>query len=153
MPKIETDRVPVKTGTPYPGPFRNIAEGRARQALGDAGGLTQFGVNLTRLPPGGASSQRHWHKAEDEFVFLLSGSLVLVEDGGETVLRAGDAAAFKAGVTDGHHLVNRSDEDALYLEVGTRAAEERVRYPDIDLLYEKSRGVVRFTNRAGEPYD
>ena len=153
MPKIDIDRVPVKTGSIYPAPFKAMADARARQALGDAGGLTQFGVNLTRLPPGAASAQRHWHEAEDELVFVVSGELVLVEDGGEMPLRAGEAAAFKAGYADGHHLVNRSAADAVVLEIGTRSSEERGHYPDIDLVYEKRGGKIRFTNKAGEPYD
>ena len=153
MPKIEIDLVPVKAGSIYPAPFKTMAEGRARQALGDAGDLTQFGVNLTRLPPGAATAQRHWHEAEDELVFVVSGELTLIEDDGETVLGAGDAAAFKAGLADGHHLVNRSVCDAVLLEVGSRAAEERGHYPDIDLVYEKRDGAIRFTNKAGDPYD
>ncbi len=153
MPKIAIDRVPVKTGSIYPAPFKTMAEERARQALGDAGGLTQFGVNLTRLPPGAATAQRHWHEAEDELVFVVSGELTLIEDDGETVLRAGDAAAFKAGLANGHHLVNRSASDAVLLEVGSRAADERGHYPDIDLVYENRDGAVRFTNKAGDPYD
>ena len=153
MPKIDIDRVPVKTGSIYPVPFKAMADARARQALGDAGGLTQFGVNLTRLPPGAASAQRHWHEAEDELVFVVSGELTLIEEGGETLLRAGEAAAFKAGHADGHHLVNHSTEDAVVLEIGTRASEERGHYPDIDLVYEKNGGKIRFTNKAGEPYD
>ena len=153
MPKIDIDRVPVKTGSLYPAPFKAMADARARQALGDAGGLTQFGVNLTRLPPGAASAQRHWHAAEDELVFVVSGELVLIEEGSETPLRAGEAATFKAGHADGHHLVNRSAEDAVVLEIGTRASEERCHYPDIDLIYDERGGTIRFTNRAGEPYD
>ena len=153
MPKIDIDRVPVKTGSIYPAPFKAMADARARQALGDAGGLTQFGVNLTRLPPGAATAQRHWHEAEDELVFVVSGELVLIEDGGETPLRSGEAAAFKAGNADGHHLVNRSTEDAVVLEIGSRANEERAHYPDIDLVYEERSGAIRFTNKAGEPYD
>ena len=153
MPKIDIDRVPVKTGSLYPPPYNVMADGRIKQALGDAGGLTQFGVNLTRLPPGAASAQRHWHEAEDELVFVVSGELVLIEEGGETPLWAGEAATFKAGHADGHYLLNRSAEDAVVLEIGTRASEERCQYPDIDLVYEKRSGKVRFTNRAGEPYD
>lgn len=153
MPRIDIDEVPAKTGSIYPAPFKGQAEGRVRKALGDAGGLTQFGVNLTRLPPGAASAQRHWHEAEDELVFVVSGELTLIEEGGETILRAGEAAAFKAGHADGHHLVNRSTEDAVVLEIGTRAPDERCQYPDIDLVYEKRGGTIRFTNRAGEPYD
>ena len=153
MPKIDIERVPVKTGSLYPAPFKAMADARARQALGDVGGLTQFGVSLTRLPPGAATAQRHWHEAEDELVFVVSGELVLIEEGGETPLRVGEAAAFKAGHADGHHLVNRSGEDAVLLEIGSRAAEERGHYPDIDLVYEKSGGTIRFTNKAGESYD
>ena len=153
MPKIDIDRVPVKTGSIYPAPFKAVSEARARQALGDAGGLTQFGVNLTRLPPGAATAQRHWHEAEDELVFVVSGELVLIEEDGETPLGAGEAAAFKAGHADGHHLVNRSADDAVLLEIGTRASEERGHYPDIDLVYEKQGGAVRFTDKAGAPYD
>ena len=153
MPKIDIDRVAVETGSIYPAPFKAMAEARARQALGDAAGLTQFGVNLTRLPPGAATAQRHWHEAEDELVFVVSGELILIEEGGETLLRSGEAAAFKAGQADGHHLVNRSAEDAVVLEVGSRASEERAHYPDVDLVYEKRGGKIRFTNRAGEAYD
>ena len=153
MPKIDIDRVRVKTGSIYPAPFKAMADARARQALGDAAGLTQFGVNLTRLPPGAATAQRHWHEAEDELVFVVSGELVLIEDAGETLLRAGEAAAFKAGHADGHHLVNLSGEDAVVLEIGTRAGEERAHYPDVDLVYEKRGGKIRFTNKAGEAYD
>ena len=153
MPKIDIDRVPVKTGSIYPAPFRAMTDARARQALGDAGGLTQFGVNLTRLPPGAATAQRHWHEAEDELVFVVAGELVLIEEGGETPLRAGEAAAFKAGHADGHHLANRSADDAVLIEIGTRASEERGHYPDIDLVYEKQGGAVRFTDKAGKPYD
>ena len=153
MPKIDIDRVPVKTGSLYPPPYNAMADGRIKQALGDAGGLTQFGVNLTRLPPGAASAQRHWHEAEDELVFVVSGELVLIEEGGETSLRAGEAATFKAGHADGHYLANRSAQDAVVLEIGTRASEERCQYPDIDLVYEKRGGKVHFTNRAGDPYD
>ena len=153
MPKIDIDRVPVKTGSIYPAPFKAVSEARARQALGDAGGLTQFGVNLTRLPPGAATAQRHWHEAEDELVFVVSGELLLIEEGSETPLRAGEAAAFKAGHADGHHLVNRSAGDAVLLEIGSRAEVERGHYPDIDLVYEKQGGAVRFTDKAGAPYD
>src|SRR5918998_4528060 len=131
MPKLEIAKIPVHTGTTYPEEFRHVVVGRERQRLGDAGGLTQFGVNLTRLRPGAASALRHWHEIEDELVYVLEGELVLVEDSGETVLRPGDAAAFKAGVANGHHLVNRSDREALLLEIGTRAAQDRGEYPDI----------------------
>jgi uncharacterized cupin superfamily protein len=124
-----------------------------KQKLGGAGGLTQFGVNLTRLRPGAASAHRHWHKNEDEFVFVVEGEVMLVEDGGETMLRKGDAAAFKAGVPVGHHLVNRSRSDAVFLEVGTRADDEVATYTDpaVDMLVAKEGGRWRASRRNGEP--
>jgi uncharacterized cupin superfamily protein len=123
-------------GSEYPSPYDLPCLNRLRLALGDAAGLTQFGVNLQRLPPGGWSSQRHWHSGEDEFVWVLQGELVLVTDEGEETLRAGDCAGFKAGVANGHHLQNRSQNEALILEVGSRRpAEDAVRYPDIDLFW------------------
>ena len=136
----------------YPEPWRAITEGREKTGLGDVVGLTQFGVNLTRLKPGAASALRHWHEAEDEFVYVLEGEIVLIEDGSTTVLQRGDAAGFKAGVANGHHLVNKSDRDAVYLEVGTRAPRERGDYPDVDLVYHKDESGVRFTKKSGEPY-
>ena len=152
MPKIDVDLVPAKTGSIYPERFKRMADARIKQALGDAVGLTQFGVSLTRLPPGAATAHRHWHETEDELVFVLSGELILIEDEGEERLSAGDAAAFKAGIANGHHIVNRSTDDALILEVGTRATKERAHYPDVDLVYEKSDGVIQFTNKAGNTY-
>jgi uncharacterized cupin superfamily protein len=151
MPKIDIAEVPVRTGTIYPAQFRHVVAGRERQALGNAAGLTQFGVNLTRLKPGAASALRHWHAAEDELIYMLEGELVLVENEGETVLRPGDAAGFKAGVANGHHLINRSARDAVYLEVGTRAARDHVEYPDVDLVYDKG-DELRLTHKSGEPY-
>jgi uncharacterized cupin superfamily protein len=122
-----------------------------RQRLGDAAGLTDFGVNLLRLPPGCWSSQRHWHSAEDEFVYVLEGELVLVTGSGEEILRAGDCAGFKAAVRDGHHLVNRSERDAVVLEVGSRlAAEDEGEYSDIDLRFLKGDG--GYVHRDGRPY-
>lgn len=153
MPKIDLPALEWTGGSGYPPPYRALVEGRERKRLGNAGGLTQFGVNLVRLAPGAASSQRHWHEREDEFVFVLDGEAVLVEDGGETVLRAGDAAAFRAGVADGHHLVNRSGRDVIYLEIGTRAAAERAHYSDIDLVYVRDADGVRFTRRSGAACD
>src|SRR5215469_1687874 len=125
MPKIDIDNLKTDSLTGYPEPFRQIVLGRVRKRLGNAVGLDQFGVNLTTLRPGAASAQRHWHAAEDELVYVLSGEIVLCEDSGETVLRAGDAAGFKAGVANGHCLINRSAVDAVFLEIGTRAVPER----------------------------
>jgi len=152
MPKIDIDGLKADSNTGYPEPFRQIVLGRIRKRLGNAAGLTQFGVNLTTLKPGAASAQRHWHLAEDEFIYVLAGEVVLCEDGGELLMRAGDAAGFKAGVANGHCLINRSDRDAVYLEVGTRAAGERAEYPDIDLRMERDEKGARYLHKSGEPY-
>ena len=152
MPKINVANATVRTKSTYPDPWRAITEGREKAALGDVVGLTQFGVNLTRLKPGAASALRHWHEAEDEFVYVLEGEITLIEDSGATVLRPGDAAGFKAGVVTGYHLVNRSQRDAVYLEVGTRAKRERAHYPDVDLVYDRDESGFRFSRRSGEPY-
>ena len=137
MPKIEIAKAAVRTKGVYPQPYAGVTSGREKVALGNVAGLTQFGVNVTRLKPGAASALRHWHENEDEFVYVLEGEIALIEDGGETVLKPGDCAGFKAGVANGHHLVNKSQRDALYLEIGTRAAGERVHYPDADLVMER----------------
>jgi uncharacterized cupin superfamily protein len=152
MPKIDIAKAVVRTKGVYPEPWRAITAGREKAALGDVAGLTQFGVNLTRLKPGAASALRHWHEMEDEFVYVIEGEITLIEDGGETVLRPGDAAGFKAGVANGHHLVNRSQRDALYLEVGTRAKRERAHYPGIDLVGEKDERGFHFSHKSGEQY-
>ena len=152
MPKIDISKAVVRTTTVYPQPFARITEGREKAALGNVAGLTQFGVNLTRLKPGAASALRHWHEQEDEFVYVLEGELTLIEDGGETVLNPGDCAGFKAGVPNGHHLVNKSQRDALYLEIGTRAASERAQYPDVDLVVERDDRGMRCLHKSGEPY-
>jgi uncharacterized cupin superfamily protein len=152
MPKIDIPSIPVDTATRYPPPFDKAVEGRARQRLGRAAGLTQFGVNLCTLKSGAASSQRHWHENEDEFVYVLSGEVVLVEDEGETVLKPGDAAGWKAGVANGHCLINRSDRDAVVIEVGTSASQERAYYSDIDMMVTRDRKDFRYTRKNGEPY-
>jgi uncharacterized cupin superfamily protein len=152
MPKVDIASVKVESSTNYPQPYRAAVAGRSRQRLGNVVGLDQFGVNLTRLKPGAQSAQRHWHAAEDEFVYVIEGTLVLCEDFGETVLKAGDAAGFKAGVANGHCLVNRSGADAVYLEIGTRSERERVDYPDIDLRFSKDENGMRYTHKSGEPY-
>ncbi len=153
MPKIDIDALEVHTGTGYPTVYHHVVKGRERRRLGDAGGLTQFGVNLTTLRPGAASALRHWHHNEDELVFILDGELVLIEDEGETVLCAGDAATFKAGVANGHHLVNRTGRDAMLLEIGTRAATERAEYSDVDLVYVKDETGLRYTRQSSDFYE
>ncbi len=152
MPKIDIAAIPVRRGSTYPSPFDIPCQARERQALGDAVGLSQFGVNLMTLPPGAWTSQRHWHTAEDEFVWIIQGEVVLVENEGETVLRAGDCAAFKSGVPNGHHIQNRSGEVALMLEVGTRDdANDGCDYPDIDMIIHPGEdGLCR--HRDGTPY-
>ncbi len=152
MPKIDPASAPVRNGTGYPPPYDAACCGRERVQLGLAAGLTQFGVNRLLLPPGQWSSQRHWHDGEDEFVYVLAGELVLVTDGGETVLRPGDCAGFKAGEPDGHHLQNRSDADAIVLEVGTRLphSTDGATYPDIDLHI--APGAGGYSHKDGTPY-
>ncbi len=152
MARIDISKVPLDTATNYPPPFNKAVGGRARKRLGRAAGLTQFGVNVCTLKPGAASSQRHWHENEDEFVYVLEGEVVLCEDEGETVLKAGEAAGWKAGVADGHCLVNRSDRDAVVLEVGSRAARERAFYSDIDMMVVRDDKEFRYTKKNGEPY-
>jgi len=122
MPKIDLARIPAQHTGSYPKQFAAAIAGREKQRLGDAVGLTQFGVNITRIKPGSGSALRHWHEQEDEFIYMLEGELMLRENDGETVLRPGDAAGFKAGSPVGHCLINRGSSDAIYLEVGTRAA-------------------------------
>jgi uncharacterized cupin superfamily protein len=109
-------------------------------------------VNHTTLRPGAASAHRHWHAAEDEVVYVLAGEVVLAEEGNETVLRPGDAAGFKAGIANGHCLINRSGKDAVYLEIGTRSPRERVEYPDIDMRMERDENSGRYLHKSGEPY-
>jgi uncharacterized cupin superfamily protein len=152
MPKIDIAKAEVRTTSAYPPQFRKPVEGREKTILGDPAGLTQFGVNRTRLKPGAASSLRHWHEQEDEFVYILEGELTLVEDGGETVLKAGEAAGWKAGVANGHMLVNKTARDAAYLEIGSRVSRERAHYPDYDLLYTRDESGIRVTHKNGEPY-
>ncbi len=140
MPKIDLAAVPERKGSGYPPPFDKPCAGRVRQRLGEAGGLADFGVNLMRLPPGTWSSQRHWHSHEDEFVYVIEGELTLIEDDGETVLRAGDCAAFPKGTGNGHHLVNRSGAAATYLEIGSRQPADVTTCSDIDLKSANSDG-------------
>ena len=149
--KIDFNGAAVVTGSRYPAPFDAPCAARTRQRLGDAAGLTDFGVNLLRLPPGVWSSQRHWHTAEDEFLYVLEGEVTLVTDAGEQILKRGDCAGFKAGVADGHHLQNRSQSEAVVLEVGSRkAVDDEVDYSDIDLRFLKGRG--GFSHKDGTPY-
>jgi len=150
MPKIDIAALETRAGCSYPDPFRDICLGSTWRKLGDAAGLTDFGVNLVRLPPGVWSSQRHWHTHEDEFVWVLEGEVVLVEDDGDHLLRAGDCAGWKAGEPrHAHCLQNRSDRDAVYIEIGTRRPDaDECDYPDIDLVT----GPGGYLHRDGTPY-
>jgi uncharacterized cupin superfamily protein len=152
MPKIDIAKLTVDSRTNYPAPFDRVVVGRERKRLGNAVGLDQFGVNLTTLKPGAASALRHWHEKEDELVYMLKGEIVLIENGGETVLKPGDAAGFKANTRDGHHLINKTSSEAVYLEIGTRSKHERVEYPDVDLQVVRDDNGMRYTHKNGEPY-
>lgn len=152
MSVIDQGKAPLKTGSIYPEPYASEMAGRSSLRLGDAGGLTQFGANLVILQPGAKSSLRHWHAHEDEFVMVTEGELVLVQDAGETAMRPGDCAAFPAGDPDGHHFLNRSDREARFLVVGTRAPREVATYSDVDLRVELEGREARFTYRDGTPW-
>lgn len=150
MPKIDIATVQARKGVGYPAPFAAVCADRVRRRLGDAGGLRDFGVNLMTLPPGNWSSQRHWHSHEDEFVYILDGELVLIEDQGETVLRKGDCATFAKNSGNGHHMINRSSTVAVYLEVGSRQMDDLTTCSDIDMMSANSDG--RFVHKDGTPY-
>jgi uncharacterized cupin superfamily protein len=152
MPKIDVATLPVDSHSTYPAEFTHVVAGRSRKRLGVAAGLDQFGVNLTTLTPGAASALRHWHHKEDELVYVLEGELTLIENESETPLKAGDAAGFRANVKNGHHLVNKSTRDAIYLEIGTRATHERAEYPDVDLVVVRDETGGRYMHKDGKPY-
>ena len=149
MPKIDVTTLPFVARGGYPPPYDKLVAGRSRKRLGDEAGLTQFGVNLAMLVPGAFSSLRHWHENQDEFVFIIGGELTLIEDESETLLRAGDAAGFKAGVANGHHLVNRSNREAVYLEIGTRTLLERAHFSDVDLIAVADEAGVHYSRKDG----
>ena len=153
MKKIDHAKAPRGEGTRYPAPYDEPCRQRQWLKLGDAAGLTQFGVNLLTLKPGVWSSQRHWHSHEDEFVYMLEGEVVLVTDAGEEVLRPGDSAGFPAGDRDGHCLQNRTQKDARILVIGSRSDEDYGEYSDIDMKflagrYDEGGGYVR---KNGDP--
>jgi uncharacterized cupin superfamily protein len=150
--RIDIASLQTQSGTFYPPPYDAPCRDRHRKRLGDAAGLSQFGVNLLRLPPGVWSSQRHWHTGGDEFVYVLEGEVVLVTDAGEEVLKPGDCAGFKAGDPDGHHFQNRSGRDALLLEVGSRMEKDGAHYPGIDLVHPPGGVPALYTHLDGTPY-
>ena len=153
VPALDPQSLEPRLGSSYPAPYNESCGAREKRALGDPLGLTQYGVNLVRLPPGALSSQRHWHSQEDEFVYVLEGELVLITEAGEQALGAGMAAGFPAGKDDGHQLANRSDAWAVYLEIGSRSETDAVHYPDIDLALVNRDGDWVFTHKNGEPYE
>ena len=141
------------TSPPFPAPMVAKTAGREKRPLGDLFGLTNFGVNLTRIAPGGYSALRHAHAKQDEFVYVLEGEATLITDAGETVLKQGMCAGFKAGTGNAHHLVNRSKSDVVFLEVGDRSAGESVKYPDDDVVgYSAPDGKWKYTKKDGTPY-
>jgi len=145
------DLVP-QTDSGYPEPFRSRVLPREKRALGDAAGLTRIGINCTTLAPGAASSMRHWHSHEDELVYVLSGELVLITDAGEQPLIAGQCAGFPAGLANGHQLVNRGTESAMYLEISNRDPQDAAAYPDVDLRWNAADAPDAFTHKDGRPY-
>ena len=149
MSKIAIESVPGKSVSFYPEPYASQMGRRTFQELGNAVGLTQFGVDLVTMYPGDTSSLRHWHSHEDEFLWVVSGELVLVQDEGAQVLRAGDAAGFALGDPNGHHLQNRSQAEAQYLVIGTRAKNDVCTYSDVDLKYHSNGGNGYFTRHDG----
>lgn len=152
MPVIDPTQARLKTGSIYPAPFADEMAGRSSIRLGEAGGLTQFGVNLVILEPGAKSSLRHWHRNEDEFVLVTHGVCTLIDDDGRHPLGVGECAAFPAGDANGHHFVNETGEVAKFLVVGTRASHEVATYSDIDLMVEIANGTATFTRKDGAPF-
>ena len=153
MPKIDLDKIPVRTGSGYPGRLAGALGGRRQIPVGDAGGLSQFGVNIVTLAPGALSSLRHWHEQQDEFLVILSGELTLIDDTGETPLSPGDCAAFPAGDANGHHLKNKSGLDGSFLVVGTRTSSETGWYSDVDMKATMDETGFAFTKKDGSPLE
>jgi len=152
-PALDPLSLTGRKGTGYPTIYAKQISDREKRALGDAFGLTQFGVNLTHLPPGEISSHRHWHSSEDEFVYIVSGEVTLITDDGETSMKAGMVAGFPAGIENGHQLINKSNEMAVYLEVGTRADADEGHYPDCDMHASRKPGEdYIFTRKDGSSF-
>jgi uncharacterized cupin superfamily protein len=151
-PALDPADVPEQRGSGYPEPFRSRMGDRAKRRLGDALGLTRFGVNLVTLAPGAQSALRHWHTLEDEFVWVLDGEVVLVSDAGEQVLRAGQCAGYPGGKRDAHHMVNRGSAPVRYLEVGSRIDGDNAFYPDDDLMWIEGEDGVYAATKDGRRY-
>ncbi len=149
---VAAEAAPRTTPTIYPAPYASRVAGRQKRPLGDRFGLKNFGVNLTRLAPNAQSALRHAHTKQDEFVYILEGHPTLVTDEGRTRLAPGMCAGFRAGTGNGHHLVNESGEDVVYLEIGDRPAGDEASYPDDDLHVAMVEGRWRVTHKDGTPY-
>ncbi|MCA3260712.1 MAG: cupin domain-containing protein [Telmatospirillum sp.] len=134
MTVLDPKTIAPRVGTNYPEPYRSKLGGREKRVVGDAVGLKNFGVNLVRLPPGAMSAMRHWHTRQDEFVYVLEGTAMLLSDAGKTPIPAGSCAGFPAGTPDGHCIVNETDRDVVYLEVGDRTSGDVSTYPDADMM-------------------
>jgi uncharacterized cupin superfamily protein len=150
---VNPENVPDSTGSNYPQEFKSAVAGRVKKRLGNAAGLQNFGVNLVRLAPGSCSALRHWHSRQDELIYVLEGEVTLISNSGEEVLQPGLAAGFRAGDADGHHLVNRSNSDVVYLEIGDRTPGDEAQYPDDDLIAKASDNGWIFTRKNGEIYE
>ncbi len=150
---VNPENVAESTGSNYPRQFKSAVAGRVKKRLGNAAGLKNFGVNLVRLVPGSCSALRHWHSCQDEFIYVLEGEVTLVTNSGEQVLKSGMAAGFPAGDADGHHLVNRTNADVVYLEIGDRTDGDSANYPDDDLIANASDKGWIFTHKNGEVYE
>lgn len=153
MPKVDFSSLKVRTGSLYPPPYDRGFDGRYQTSIGRPMGITQFGVNHVRLEPRAMSSLRHWHEEQDEFLVVTEGTLVLVDDHGETRLLPGDCAAFPKGDANGHHIVNRSDQDGAFIVVGTHTPTETGWYADIDMKVTAKNGTFTFTRKDGSPIE
>ena len=153
LPALDPATVDEVRRSSYPEPYRSRMGDRAKRRLGDACGLTKFGVNLVTLGPGGHSALRHWHTLEDEFVYILFGEVVLISQDGEQILRAGMCAGYPAGRRDAHHFVNRSSVPARYLEVGSRIDGDNAFYPDDDLLWVETENGTLAVHKDGTRYE
>ncbi len=151
-PVIDIETAPRRVGSGYPPEFAGPCAARVKRQLGNAAGLTNFGVNLTELPPGSWSSQRHWHEKQDEFIYVVEGEITLVSDAGETLLKPGMCAGFPAGKPDGHHLINKSGRTAKYLEIGDRTPDDAAAYPDVDLSVKMVNGQYTYSRRDGTKF-
>ena len=150
MPKVDLSKIAQTNATGYPPPFDRDVDGRHYRRVGAASGLSLLGISQVVLKPGASSSQRHWHEGIDEIVVMLDGEAVLVEDGGETMLRPGDIATFPTDVANGHHLINRSDRDCTFVAIDNRGTEGDCHYPDVDLRWKADSD--RYTRKDGSDF-